>query len=293
MSASPLRRTETTKEYDVQEQAPEALFVRAAMEQVTDDLAEPPGLTARAMRDGRRRRLRSRLAVGGAAAGAAALAVTGLLAAVPGAGGSPGPVAVQPGGDAPPRVFPTVTFSPTADPLAPSPPPGEDERRRIETYRQATAGALQDLLPPEIGQIRLVADRVDTYLASSSHGGYVVRFSVAPAPDGAKERSCPPNDSVKTGKCQLVRLPDGVDATVRAMPEGDGTMTMAVASFHLGGSDVTVAVNADESARSSAPVTNAQLADFIRAPRVLELVRGADRNPVQEPGISHDEGANR
>ncbi|MFD7730926.1 hypothetical protein ACFV6F_11150, partial [Kitasatospora phosalacinea] len=69
-----------------QEQAPGALFVRGAMSRVTDELAEPVGLTAAAVRQGRRRRLRSRLAVGGAAVCTAALAATG-LAFLPGPSG--------------------------------------------------------------------------------------------------------------------------------------------------------------------------------------------------------------
>ncbi|MFD8479080.1 hypothetical protein [Kitasatospora sp. NPDC059673] len=275
------------------EQAPEALFVKEAMDQATDDLVEPIGLTARAVRDGRRRRLRSRLAVGGAAACTAALGVTGLAAVLPGTGDGTGSTAVLMGDGAPPRVFPTVTFSPTAGPSAPTTPPSEAERQRIETFRQATAGVLQDLLPPELGQIQLVADDVSGYQAISPQGTYFVRFSVAPAPDGSREKFCPPADVEQKGTCQVVQLPDGTPATVRVAPSGDGSVTGTSATFHFGGSDVAIFVNASGINGSSAPVTDTQMADFIRAPRVLDLIRQADQHPVQEPQISHNEGESR
>ncbi|MFI9783530.1 hypothetical protein ACIHEI_08490 [Kitasatospora sp. NPDC051984] len=274
------------------DQAPEALFVKEAMDRVTDDLAEPIGLTARAVRDGRRRRLRSRLAIGGAAACTAALAVTGLAAVLPGTGNGTGPVGAQVGG-APPRVFPTATLTPTVAPTAPPTPQSEAERLRIEAYRQATAGVLQDLLPPEIGQIRLVSDDVSGYLATSSHGEHFIRFSVAPAQAGSGQRLCLPAGLETKGTCLVMELSDGTPVTLRVMPEGDGTVTATSATFHFGNSDVSIFINPDDRASSSAPVTDKQLAHFVAEPRVLDLIRQADQHPVQAPQISHNEGENQ
>ncbi|KDN84314.1 hypothetical protein [Kitasatospora cheerisanensis] len=287
-----MNRTETVKEHDVQERAPEALFVREAMDRVTDGLAEPLGLTARAVRDGRRRRLRSRVAVGGAAACTAALAVTG-IGALPGTGGGPGPVGVQAGNTTVPRVFPTVTFTPTASPAAPPAPLPEAERQRIDAFRQATARTLQDLLPPAVGDIRLVADDVSSYLAESPLGSHFVRFSVRPAPGAATERTCTPGPVDKLGTCRVVRLSDGTPVAVRVVPEGNGSVTLTMASFHVGGSDVSVSVSPDGRTNTSAPVTADQMAAFVGSPQVLDLVREADLHPVEEPQVSHNEGENR
>ncbi|MFD7643916.1 hypothetical protein ACFV4P_25040 [Kitasatospora sp. NPDC059795] len=290
-----MNRTENTKEYEVQERAPEALFMREAMEELTDDLTEPVGLTARAMRDGRRRRLRSRLAVGGAAACTAALAVTGLAAVVPGVGSVPGTGVVQMGDAPAPRVFPTVTFSPTTAPPSASPTDSGSyaEQQRIEAFRQATAAALQDLLPPEVGQIRLVADDVSGYLATSPQGGtWFIRFSVSPAPNDTTQRTCRPADTAKGGTCRDEKLPDGTPVVVRVEPESDGSV-ITDAIFHLDRSAVAVSVSPHERKGSSAPVTADQLTAFVRTPQVLDLIRQADRQPVQEEPKSYDEGENR
>ncbi|WP_148283126.1 MULTISPECIES: hypothetical protein [Kitasatospora] len=299
--------TVIVEEWDMQEQAPEGFFVREAMGRVTDDLAEPPGLAAGAVREGRRRRWRSRLAVGGAALGTAALAAAG-LAAVPGTGGSGGggvggAGVLQPAGPGD-RVFPTVrmttipppeptgTRAPTGPAGSPSPSPDAEQLRWIETYRQATAGALQDLLPPEIGAISVVADGVYSYLGRSANGEYPLVFSVRPHSEGAPQRNCPQEGQPsKYGECRTVRLVDGASATVRVSPS-DGGLDSTEAFFRLEHSDVQVMVISDVPRRRSSPVTVDQLIAFLNAPRVQELLHQADLHPVDSAQEIHYEGGN-
>ncbi|GAA4838210.1 hypothetical protein GCM10023235_11710 [Kitasatospora terrestris] len=284
-----------------QEDAPGVLFVREAMGRVAGELVPPPGMTLRAVREGRRRRLRSRLAIGGAVLGTAVLASFGLTAVLgtgtgPGSGGA-GTVPLAAGDGTPARVFPTVRLSPTASPpptASPSASGGTNgERVRVEAFRQRTAAVLQDLLPPGVGGINLIDDQVSGYLGKSPQGSYFIRFSVRPAPNGPRERTCPAGAPGKLGTCTLVELPDGASASVQVVPEGDGTVTLTRASFHFGGSDVSVSVSPDDSTGGSAPVTADQMAGFVLAPRVLDLVQEADLHPVESPGVSYDEGANQ
>ncbi|MFE1316512.1 hypothetical protein [Kitasatospora phosalacinea] len=279
------------------EQAPGALFVRGAMSRVTDGLAEPVGLTAGAVRQGRRRRLRARLAVGGAAVCAAALAATG-LALLPepsggGAGSAPLQVAAAP--TASPRVFPTTTVAPTA---SPSPSPSvpvvpEAERLRIEDFRQRSAAVLQDLLPPEIGAVSLLSDRVADYLGTSAQGDLLLRFSVRPHSDaGPPSTFCTDTPigqevQVKGSTCKRVQLTDGITGTTWAGLDGDGRTSASVA-FRLGNSDVSLSVSPYARAGStpvSSPLTVDQVVAFAQQPRVMALLEEGDLHPVEEAQV--------
>ncbi|MFJ1756632.1 hypothetical protein [Kitasatospora sp. NPDC088134] len=271
--------------------------VREAMARAVAGLGDPPGLAVRAMADGRRQRRRARVAGGAAAVCAVALAATGLAAVGGPVGNGDGPgVRVQPASAAVPQVFGTVELSPSPAPAGSagaSEGLPDAERARVTAFRQDTAAALQDLLPPGLGRIRLVAGQVPLYLATSSQGSHVIRFSVVPAPQGATERSCAAGEAAKGGTCAEVALDAGTRAVVRVSPQGDGRVTGTSVLFHLGSSDVSVSVSPDERAGVSAPVTADQLLAFVRAPRVLDLVHRADLAPVQGPEVSVDEGAVR
>ncbi|WAL73061.1 hypothetical protein OU787_17035 [Kitasatospora sp. YST-16] len=281
-----------------QEGAPGALFVREAMGRATEELAEPPGLTAGAVREGRRRRLRARLAVGGAAVCTAALAATG-LAALPGTGGGsggdagPAPLQMAAAPAAGPRVFPTTTVVPTAspDPSASGPAVPEAERLRIEDFRQRSANVLHDLLPAEVGSISLLSDHVSDYLGESPRGDLLLRLSVRPhtgggPPDGPCTNTPVGQEvRVKTSVCKRVRVTDTVTGTTWRAVDGDGLTTTSV-SFRLGSSDVYVGIMPYGKNRLSSPVPVDQVVAFAQQPRVMALLDEGDRHPVEEAQLS-------
>jgi len=278
-----------------QEQAPRALFVRGVMGRVTDELAEPVGLTAGAVRAGRRRRLRSRLAIGGAAVCTAALAATG-LAFLPGpAGGSGGPeplrMAAAP--TASPRVFPTTTVTPTAspDPSASAPVVPEAERLRIEDFRQRSANVLHDLLPAEVGSISLLSDQVSDYLARSPQGDLLLRFSVRPHSDGGPSDGPCENTpigqevQVKTSTCKRVQVTGTITGVTWRSVDGDGLTSTSV-GFRLGDSDAYVGIMPYGQHPFSSPVPVDQLVAFAQQPRVMALLGEGDQHPVEAAQIS-------
>ncbi|MFJ5882938.1 hypothetical protein [Kitasatospora cineracea] len=277
-----------------QERAFGALFVREAMGRATEELAEPPGLTAGAVREGRRRRLRARLAVGGAAACTAALAATG-LAALPGpaGGGGPAPLQVAAAPAASPRVFPTTTVVPTAspDPSASGPAVPEAERLRIEDFRQRSANVLHDLLPAEVGSISLLSDHVSDYLGESPQGDLLLRLSVRPHTDGGPPDGPCTNTPigqevwVKNSVCKRVRLTDTLTGTAWRAVDSDGLTTTSV-SFRLGGSDAYVGIMPYGRNRLSSPVPVDQVVAFAQQPRVMALLDEGDRHPVEEAQLS-------
>ncbi|MFF4339326.1 hypothetical protein ACFY00_05200 [Kitasatospora sp. NPDC001540] len=276
-----------------QEQAPGALFVRGAMSRATDELAEPVGLTAGAMRQGRRRRLRARLAIGGAAVCTAALAATGLalLPEPSGGGAGPAPLQVAAAPTASPRAFPTATVAPTAspDPSQSVPVLPEAERLRIEDFRQRSAAALQDLLPPEIGSVSLLGDRVSDYLGRSARGDLLLRFSVRPHSDaGPPSTLCADTPigqevQVKGSTCKRVQLAGGITGTAWTGLDSDGRTSTSVA-FRLGGSDVDLSVGPyayEGGTPLSSPLTVDQVVAFARQPRVTALLGEGDLHPVE------------
>ncbi|WP_033217313.1 hypothetical protein [Kitasatospora phosalacinea] len=282
------------QEHD-QEQTSGALFVRGEMSRITDALAEPVGLTARAVREGRRRRLRSRLAIGGAAVCTAALAATGLAflpAPASGSGGTgPAPLQMAAGAGASPRVFPTTTVAPTAspDPSQSAPAVPEAERLRIEDFRQRSAAVLQDLLPAEIGEVSLLSDHVSDYLGKTAQGDLLLRFSVRPHVDsGAPDGSCSNSPigqevQVKSSTCKRIQLTDSVTAITWAALDGDGRTSTSV-SFRLGNSDVDLSVNPysrGAGGPASSPLTVDQIVAFAEQPRVVALLDEGDLHPVE------------
>lgn len=273
---------------DAQDPAPghDTLLVREAMERVTDDLTAPVDLVGRAVVAGRRRRLRARATLGATAACAAGLTVAG-LGAVAGGGGAGSTVTV---GTA---VTPQRTFAYVTPASAPASRPTGGARTGeppdVAAYRQRAAAVLQDLLPPAVGDIRLVAGDVSAYQGTAGGATYAIRFSVLPAPHASVARSCGPS-AAKGGTCRIVRLPGGVPAAVRVAPMNDGHVTGTSVSFHLGGSDVTVSVSPDDAEGASAPVTAQDMQEFVENTRVLDLLHEADIHPVQPAGVTVNEG---
>ncbi|MGW4806042.1 hypothetical protein [Kitasatospora sp. NPDC004272] len=277
------------------EQAPGALFVRGAMARVTDELAEPVGLTAGAVREGRRRRLRARLAVGGAVVCTAALAVTGLafLPGPTGGGAGPAPLQMAAAPTASPQVFPTTTVVPTASPDASQSVPvvPEAERQRIEDFRQRSANVLHDLLPTEIGSISLLSDQVSDYLAQSPQGDLLLRLSVRPHSDGAPSDGPCENTpigqevQVKTSTCKRVQVTGTITGTTWRSVDSDGLTSISV-SFRLGNSDAYVGIMPYGQHRSSSPVPVDQVVAFAQQPRVMALLDEGDQHPVEEAQLS-------
>ncbi|WP_377272322.1 hypothetical protein [Peterkaempfera sp. SMS 1(5)a] len=266
------------------------LLVRDLLGRAADELEPPAGLVASAVALGHRRRRTRRVITGTSLAGAAL--VLGTLAAY--APGGP-TVRVGPASSGATGVIPSPTRT---FPIVHPPSPGTEtdspadrspqEHARVALYRQQVAAALQDLLPAAIGNIRLVDGYTADYEGVSGSRVFPVTFSVRPAGGPTAAHSCGP---VKGGgTCRVDQLPGGVPVTLQVGPTNSMDTDGARATFHMGGSDVTVSVDPDDASRTSAPITADQLLAFVGNPRVLSLVRAADAQPVQAPQISVNEG---
>lgn len=265
---------------------PTVLLVRDAMERASDDLPPLPDLTGPALAEGRRRRSRARLAL---AAGVLCAAVLGTAGAVTLTGG--GHAAPAPPAAATPTATHPPTASATPEPVHIEPTPGERsmadlpaaERRRQESFQQQAVGVLQELLPDGIGTVQRTDLNVRQYQVTQGEKQFVLIFSVRPHdPD----RTSKPCADVKGMVCATAALPDSVEAEAITMPMGSGDVTGTFVSFEYGRSDVSLALNPDETSNTSAPVTNDQLLAVAAAPAFLDLVRIADERPMEEQQMS-------
>ncbi|WP_055590762.1 hypothetical protein [Peterkaempfera griseoplana] len=275
-------------------------LVRSLLTRAADELEPPPGLVAAAAAQGRRRRTRSRAAWAGSTLACAALVLGTATTCLPhdrttlvgpAAQTGPGATAAPPAGGLP---SPTRTF-PVVQP--PSPWTDEDwpadhspqERARVDHWRQLTAAALQDLLPPAVGRIRLVDGNPAVYEGVAGGRVFPVTFSVRPVSGTPAPVDCPA--ASKGGTCRLEQLPGGVRAAVTVVPTDSMDTTATSVRFDLGHSAVSIEIDPHDASHSSAPVTAAQLLAFARSPRVLALVQAADTDPVMPVQKSFNEGA--
>lgn len=258
-------------------------LIRAAMEQATEGAPPLPDLVPVALVQGRRRRVRTRAAIG---AGVTAVAALGVFAVALPLGG----------GGAEPRRNVSVASSPTAarTPVHVEPSPGEssmadlpaDERARQEEFQRKAAALLDKLLPEEFGPVHPVDLAVSRYQGGS--GGLVLPlvFSVRPQA-GPGADAGPPCTSVpeKHLRCREATLPDGI--TVRTVntaagPEKEAkTITDTTLVLERGHSIVTLTAGGDADAMVPAPVTTDQLLAVVRDARFLELVDYADAHPME------------
>ncbi|MYW00348.1 hypothetical protein [Streptomyces sp. SID3343] len=258
----------------------EIRLVRDAMNRGTDTLEPPADLLHGVLVIGHRKRVRARVAaVLGTGLGVAALALGAFLVVDPDRATATGPasrpsasptatVAAQRG--APIEVVSRPSPSGTVGPSR-----SAGERDWSDDYRLRVAEALRDLLPATIGRVRIVEGAGPGFDGITVEGRiFPLTFAVHRAAGASAERSC---DGSKGVPCVADRLPGAVPVVVHVLPRSGGSATSVEASFHVGDSNVTVTVGADEATDTSAPVDPQQLLAFVRDPRVLQLVGEADR----------------
>ncbi|MET9950246.1 hypothetical protein ABZ135_01675 [Streptomyces sp. NPDC006339] len=259
----------------------ETVPLRDVLDRTAEDLPPLPDLAPLAVREGRRRRARARLAVAATAFGAVTAGALGLTL-LPGADPAPAtPAAVpsatgasaSPGGSYPPVVVeetPGVTPPDNPDGLAGA------ERERRAAHQQRVAALLDELLPPKVTAIRPVKDQVAVYRITAGGTSFRMTVSVRPTDDRAL-RPCV-NLPEHRVVCEAVAFDGDREAHLLSMPvDGQDTLGSYV-NFLYGGSRVGLSV---EPQGASAPVTPRQLLAVAEDPRFLDLVRRADASPME------------
>ncbi|MGW5126904.1 hypothetical protein ACWEQ7_23225 [Streptomyces sp. NPDC004069] len=270
-----------------------ALLVRDAMERTVAELPSAHDLVPAAVAQGRRRRAHARLAIAAGIACVAGAVVFGSLTfsvgddarttVRPATSGTPSPH------ESPESVQPEpyrtpVHIDPTSDDerSMANPPPGE--RKRRTQFQQHAAVLLDKLLPDSVGLIRPVDLDVSRYQGETEDGKvFTIVFSVRPSGDGPDSMPCPSAAlAVKGGSCKQATLPGGIKArSLRVFTDSSETMSTDV-HFRYGHSDVRLSINPDVDAKASAPVTNEELLAAASDSRFLDLVRYADKHPMQK-----------
>ncbi|SCD67082.1 hypothetical protein [Streptomyces sp. OspMP-M43] len=289
----------------------EELF-RDALQRAVGPLPLQPDLVPDAVREGRRRRARTRaftvtgafLAVTAVTLGLAVLGprlLTGPDAGPAAPAGpslslpapTPSPQRTEPRPDMP---SPTSTPAPKESAAVPATPPlstpslsnppglGPEEAQRLEDFRQQAAGALDALLPASIGTVLPVGEGPEDY--QGRRGGIVhsVRLSVRPLPEGAAP-AC--RDLPEKGlTCEGLTLDDGTPARVYRQPAEGRTGTEVSLQYRFGRSAVALSVSPAPSGAGGAPVTAGDLVRVVQSPRFRELVAYADAAPVPLSGAA-------
>ncbi|MFJ1776316.1 hypothetical protein ACIOKA_06235 [Streptomyces anulatus] len=293
----------------------EELF-REALHRTVGPVSLQPDLVPDAVREGHRRRARTRaFAVAGTFVAVTAvtlgLAVLGpwLLAGpdtgpaapagpsrslpAPDPSTSSSPQRTEPRPDMPsPTSTPVPTDSaavPATPPLsspAPSVPPGlgPEEAQRLEDFRRQAAGALDALLPASIGTVLPVGGDPEGYQGRRGSIVHSVRLSVRPEPGGAAPvcRDVPE----KGLTCDDLTLDDGTPARVYRHPAEGRTGTEVSLQYRSGRSTVDLSVSPAPSGAGGAPVTAGDLVRVAQSPRFRELIAYADENPVPWNGAA-------
>ncbi|MFE9133679.1 hypothetical protein [Streptomyces sp. NPDC007355] len=260
-------------------------LLRTTMERAVDDLPPLPDLVPPAVREGRRRRTRARIAIVTTAFGAVTAGALGLTmlpgpdegvtmpAAVPsspGASTSTGPAAST--------TYAPVTIEVTPGVTPPDNPDGlpEAERERRAAHQQRVAALLDELLPATVTEIRPVKDEVAVYRIASGGETFRMTVSVRPSADEAL-RPCE-DVPVKGFHCEEVTFDGNREAQLVSMPVNREETLGSYLNFLYGGSRVLLSVDPE---RVTAPVSPRQLLTVARDPRFLDLVRYADADPVE------------
>ena len=269
----------------------EELLVRSAMERATDGAPPLPDLVPGALVQGRRRRARSRAAIGAAATAIVGLGVLG--AALPVWGGGEEPVREWSAASQTSPV-PTPTAVPVRPPVHIEPGHGEksmadlpeNEFSRQRVFQNEAAGVLETLLPKAIGPVRLVDLAVNRYQGGADGRVFPITFSIRPLATGKAARANTPclDVAVKDLQCDEVTLPGGITAqaiTAAGNAEGGKTITGVTVRFRYGHSRVVLTVGGDDTAMVSAPVTAEELLTAVQDPEFMNLVEYADERPME------------
>ncbi|MDQ0986228.1 hypothetical protein [Streptomyces sp. V2I9] len=282
----------------------EELF-RDSLRRTVDPLSLPSDLVPEAVREGYRRRARSRAyTVAGAF-----VAVTGLTLGLSVLGPR-----LLPGPDREPAspVVPSLSLpaptptpsprrteprpdmpSPTATPIPPGPPTpslsappvrGSREARRPEDFRQQASGTLDALLPASVGTVLPVGGDPTGYQARRGSVVRAVHLAVHPEA-GSAAPVC--RDLPEKGlTCENIVLDDGTPARVHRHAGEGRTGTEVSIHYRYGRSTVSLSVSPAPAGAGDAPVTAGDLLRVVQSPRFRELIAYADENPVPWSGAA-------
>ncbi|WP_019888609.1 hypothetical protein [Streptomyces purpureus] len=259
-------------------------IVKSAMDRTTDDLPPLPDLVPLAIRQGRRRVARARLAV--VAGSFAVVTATALgLTLLPGTA-SQVPIPAAPPSPSPSAYRTPVTLEPTPGQQPPARVP-DAERQRLADFQQRAAALLDELLPDSVTDVRPVADHVRQYRITAGGRTFPLFLSVAPADD--EPQPCPSVQD-KRLTCSMVDLGGGRTArALKMMTDGPDTYGYEVGLRH-GRSRASLSVTAAEPTKTqpavSSPVTTEALLTVVRDRRFTDLLTYADEHPVQKKDTS-------
>ncbi|WP_314612145.1 hypothetical protein [Streptomyces stackebrandtii] len=241
-------------------------LLRDAMDRTTDGLPPLPDLAPLAVREGRRRRARSRFAVGAAlgVVTAGALGLTLLPQAGPGTTVSAVSTPVAGGAK---TSYPPVVVEETPGVPPPDNPEGlsQAERERRAKHQQKMAALLDELLPPKITGIHPVKDRTAEYRITADGETFRMVVSVRPADDlslrycANKPKDAPGCEGLRAGPISV-------------------TTARVTTQYMYRNSWVELTVY---TRKAEEPVTVRHLVDVAKDPRFLELVQDADARPME------------
>ncbi|MEU7513127.1 hypothetical protein AB0B13_14130 [Streptomyces sp. NPDC042898] len=244
-------------------------LLRDALDRTTDGLPPLPDLAPLAVREGRRRRARARIAVATTAFGVVTAGALGLTLLA----GTTGPGVSTPAAGGARTSYPPVVVEETPGVTPPDNPEGlsETERERRAQHQQKMAALLDELLPPKITDIRPVKDRTAEYRITA--GGETFRMVASVRPDADRDRFCE-NRPKDAPTCEE-------DTRLWTGPISEGRTTRATAQYWYRKSVVELSVYAG---KAEVPVTVRHLFDVAKDPRFLELVKDADAHPMEPQG---------
>ncbi|MFD4026952.1 hypothetical protein ACFWRV_26110 [Streptomyces sp. NPDC058576] len=294
---------------------PDEELFRDALHRTAGPLSLQPDLVPDAVREGHRRRARSRAyAVAGTFVAVTALTLglsvlgpwllsgpnqepaspAGPSLSLPAPTPTPSPRRTEPLPDMPsPTATPVPTESAAVPPVPPGPPApslsgppglGPQEAQRLADFRQQAAGVLDALLPASVGTVLPAGDDPEAY--QGRHAGVVhpVRLALRPDP-GSPEPAC--RDLPEKGlTCESVTLDDGTPAQAYRQSVEGRTGTEVSLQYRYGRSTVALSVAPAPTGAGGTPVTAEDLVRVVQSPRFRELIAYADENPVAWSGAA-------
>ncbi|KQX10552.1 hypothetical protein ASC82_23035 [Streptomyces sp. Root431] len=243
-------------------------LLRDALDRTTDGLPPLPDLAPLAVREGRRRRARARIAVATTAFGVVTAGALGLTLLT----GTTGPGVSKPAAGGARTNYPPVVVEETPGVTPPDNPErlSEAERERRAQHQQKMAALLDELLPPKITDIRPVKDRTAEYRITAGGETFHMVASVRPENDAVLQRCA--NRQKGMPPCEEdTKLRPGL---MIAWP------TRATVQYWFRKSVVELSVYGAK----VVPVTGRVLSDVAKDPRFLELVKDADAHPMEAEG---------
>ncbi|RSS54842.1 hypothetical protein [Streptomyces sp. WAC01280] len=242
-------------------------LLRDALDRTTDGLPPLPDLAPLAVREGRRRRARARIAVAATAFGVVTAGALGLTLLA----GTTGPGVSTPAAGSARTSYPPVVVEETPGVTPPDNPEGlsEAERERRAQHQQKMAALLDELLPPKITDIRPVKDRTGEYRITA--GGETFRMIASVRPANKKSLQHCENKPKDAPTCEE-------ETRLRSGPISDWPTWRVTNQYWYRKSVVALTVYAG---KAKAPVTLRDLFDIAEDPRFLELVKDADAHPVE------------